>query len=143
MGFTGLAEGFNHGDAGDEFDHGGGDEAETGVHFGGFLPHVFHHVGHGAEVERQGCDGQQSKHPVEVEHVGQQHEGADDCYGVVDGGVGDDGVDFAGVVLDCFADLAGVGFGEPGQLGFGDPLGHLPLEQVAEFHVGEVGDGEC
>ena len=133
-------EGLDHGDAGDELDHGGGHVRQLAVHLHGLGVHALQGEGVGDHVQGDGRHGQQGQAPVDPERAGQQGQRGDDRIEPLDGPVGDDGVHGVGVVLDRLADAPGGGVGEPGQRGAGDARDDVAAQPVAQGQVGEVGD---
>ena len=133
-------EGLDHGDAGDELDHGGGHVRQLAVHLHGLGVHAPQGEGVGEHVQGDGRHGQQGQAPVDPERAGQQGQRGDDRVEPLDGPVGDDGVHGVGVVLDRLADAPGGGVGEPGQRGAGDARDDVAAQPVAQGQVGQVGD---
>ena len=143
MGAPGLTEGLDHGDAGGELEHRGGDLGQLAVHLGGLGWHGAQHDRVGEHVERDRRHREQAQAPVEVDGVAEHENRCGDRVEDVHGCVGDHGVNRGGVVLNRLADPAGGGFGEPAQRRLGKAGQKVAAGLVAQPEVDEVRDRQA
>ena len=131
-------EGFDHGNAGDKFHHGGGYLGEFVVYLHGFIAHAAHHYGHDEPVDGQCCYSQQPKPPVDHKSIDGQGNRSDHCLRHIHRLVGHQSMHHGDVVLQRFTHLSRIGRGEPAKRRTGYACDSAFTHECREFRISKM-----